>query len=164
MTDKPKHEMTAYKQRRAAGDVAFGERHKRLAELMMFGLDGPSLRLPGVNPGRPLSLEEAARALGVKLRNARQIFRTPGFQALYAELRNEVRTGATARALRKVIELVDWQGEGRAADAKICLEAAKTILGEPEQGVSVNVQVNNQLGVAFRPGYVICLPAEIDQE
>ena len=35
-----------YKQRRAAGEVALTERHGRLAELMVFGLDAPDDRLP----------------------------------------------------------------------------------------------------------------------
>jgi hypothetical protein len=82
-------------------------------------------------------------------------------QKIYAELLADVRTGAKARALCEIINLVGRVGEDKAADAKVRLEAAKTVLGEDAKGVSVNVQVNNQTNnmTAIRPGYVLDLSA-----
>jgi hypothetical protein len=58
-------------------------------------------------------------------------------------------------------ELLDWQGEGRAADANVRANAAKTIMGEDAKGFSVNVNVATQANVTndIRPGYVLDLGA-----
>jgi hypothetical protein len=159
--DKPRTLASPYKRRRAVGEVELGERHKQLAELMTFGLEGLASRLPDKPIGQPLSVDEAAAVLGLRRRNARQILASPGWQKIYAELLADVRTGAKARALREIIDLVGRVGEGKAADAKVRLEAAKTVLGEDAKGVSVNVQVNNQTNnmTAIRPGYVLDLSA-----
>jgi hypothetical protein len=159
--DKPRTLPSPYKRRRAAGELELGERHKQLAELMTFGLDRLNSTLPNRLIGQPLSLDDAAAVLGLRRRNARQILASPGWQKIYAALLADVRTGAKARALREIIDLVGRVGEGKAADAKVRLDAAKTVLGEEAKGVSVNVQVNNQtnLAEAIRPGYVLDLSA-----
>jgi hypothetical protein len=100
-------------------------------------------------------------ALGLRRRNARQILASPGWQKIYAELLADMRSGAKAKALREIIDPVGREGEDKAADAKLRLDAAKTVLGEEAKGVSVNVQVNNQTNAAqtIRPGYVLDLSA-----
>jgi hypothetical protein len=159
--DKPRTLPSPYKRRRAAGELELGERHKQLAELMTFGLEGLDNKVPDKPIGQPLSLDDAAAVLGLRRRNARQILASPGWQKIYAQLLADVRTGAKARALREIIDLVGRVGEDKAADAKVRLDAAKTVLGEDAKGVSVNVQVTNQTNVAnaIRPGYVLDLGA-----
>jgi hypothetical protein len=159
--DKPRTLPSEYKRRREAGDVALGERHKQLAELMTFGLEELDNKFPDKPIGQPLSLDDAATVLGLRRRNARQILASPGWQKIYAQLLADVRTGAKARALREIIDLVGRVGEDKAADAKLRLDAAKTVLGDDAKGISVNVQVNNQTNIAnaIRPGYVLDLGA-----
>jgi hypothetical protein len=132
-----------------------------LAEPMTFGLEGLDSRFPDKPIGQPLSLDDAAAVLGLRRHNARQILASPDWQKIYAQLLADVRTGAKARALREIVDLVGRVGEDKAADAKVKLEAAKTVLGEDAKGVSVNVQVNNQTNTltAIRPGYVLDLSA-----
>jgi hypothetical protein len=49
-----------HKQRRAAGEVALTERDGRMAEIMVFGLDAPSNRLPEV--AEPRGRSDGARS------------------------------------------------------------------------------------------------------
>ena len=104
MTDKDESDRkerrtlpSSYQQRRAAGEVALTERHGRLTELMVFGLDAPVERFPNIAWGQPLSLEEAADALGIRRRNARQIYATPGFRKMLTAKIADLRASAHPR-------------------------------------------------------------------
>src|SRR5271166_5272797 len=110
--DKPRTLPSEYKRRREAGDVELGARHKQLAEDM-------DSRFPDKPIGQPLCLDEAAAVLGLRRRNARQILASPGRQKIYAQLLADMRTGAKARALREIIDLVGRVGEDKAVDAKV---------------------------------------------
>lgn len=56
--------------------------------------------------------------------------------------------------MRKVIDLVQIEGEGKAADRKVQLEAARDILGLKESsGVTVNVGI--QSNTTITPGLVL---------
>jgi hypothetical protein len=149
-----------HKQRRAAGEVALTERDGRLAEIMVFGLDALDDRLPEVAVGQPLSLEDAATALGLRRRNARQIFATPAFRKMLNEKIVELRTSAHPRMIRNMIDIANDPGEGTAADRTVRLKASLAVLGEQakEGGVTVNVGVQNNVG-NIRPGYVLDLSA-----
>jgi hypothetical protein len=166
MTDEDKDETrqrnlpTSYKQRRAAGEVALTERHERLAEIMVFGLDAPDDRLPEVAVGQPLTLEEAAVALSLKRRNARQIFGLPAFRKMLNEKIVELRTSAHPRMIRNMIDIANDPGEGTAADRTVRLKASLAVLGEQAKDGGVTVNVGVQANVAnIRPGYVLDLSA-----
>ena len=156
---------TAYKQRRAAGEVALTERDDRLADVMVYGLDAPDDRLPEVTVGRPLSLEEAATALGLRRRNARQIFATPAFRRMLNEKIIALRTSAHPRMIRNMIDIANDPGEGTAADRTVRLKASLAVLGEQAKdgGVTVNVGVQTNVAADIRPGYVLDLSALKDK-
>lgn len=112
-----------------------------------------------IQPGWPLTLEEAADALRIKRRNARWISRQPVFQRELAEQLQSLRNGMKARAVLAQGEILDDHGDGAAADRKVRLQAARAILGEDARGRSVNVTVNN--GIALQAGLVIRLPSDL---
>jgi hypothetical protein len=152
---------SSYKRRRAAGEVALTERHGRLAELMVFGLDAPDDRLPEVPAGQPLSLEDAATALGLRRRNARQIFETPAFRKMLTAKIADLRVGAYPRMIRNMIDIANDPGEGTAADRRVRLKASQAVLGEQAKdgGVTVNVGVRTNVAADIRPGYLLDLSA-----
>jgi hypothetical protein len=127
-----------------------------LIEYMVHGLPRPNPGWPAIAPGEPLTVEQAADVLRIRRRNARDLIRQPLVEREMAKAVQALRTGATPRAMRRIVGLVDEKGEGAAADRKVQLEAAKTVLGvEATKGASVSVTVNNQTNVS--PGYVIDL-------
>jgi hypothetical protein len=150
-----------YKVRRSNGEVDLAARRRLLAEYMVHGTEHQRARRLGLPLNVPLTLEQAAAVLDIRRRNARQISRMPDFQRLMASLNADLRNGFKSRAIRRMGELVDWQGEGTAADATVALKASQAVLGEEAKGLSVNVQVNNQTNntTAIRPGYVLDLGA-----
>jgi len=118
--------------------------------------EDPGRRIP-IEPGWPLTLEEAADALRIKRRNARWISRQSVFQRELAEQLQCLRSGMKARAVLAQCEILDDRGDGAAADRKVRLQAAQAILGEDIRDRSVNVTVNN--GVQLTAGIVVRLPA-----
>ncbi len=151
--------LSQYKQKRAVGETREQFEARRLAHLMVFGLDEPDPRFPEIEAGVP-SLSNAAKLLGIRWPTARLISDSAGYQRVHAEMMVALRNGAKPKALHRIIGLVDERGDGKAADRKVQLEAAKTVLGEDAKGVSVNVNVNTQVNTDFRPGYVILLRAD----
>jgi hypothetical protein len=148
-----------YKLRRASGEVDLAARHRLLAEYMVHGTEHQRARRLGLPLNVPLTLEQAAVVLDIRRRNARQISRMPEFQGLMASLSADLRNGFKSRAIHRMGELVDWRGEGTAADATVALKASQAVLGEEAKGLSVNVNVANQTNVGIRPGYVLDLSA-----
>ena len=130
-------------------------KHNLIIDYMVNGLPRPhvGLQLPS---GTPLSAEQVAKVLNVSPRYVRRLTAEKTFQAGLTQAINSLRTGAAPKAMHKIIDLIHIEGEGKAADRKVQLQAAQTILGEQAGGVSVNVQVNNQTNIT--PGYVIRLP------
>ena len=63
----------------------------------------------------------------------------------------DARAALQPKAVAALGELLDWQGEGRAADANVRANAAKTIMGEDAKSFSVNVAVQNNVASAIRP-------------
>jgi len=114
----------------------------------------------------PLRLEEAAKVMGMRVRQARDLFGQVVFQrALNAEVQ-KLRDGAKIAAMRTAIGLLEHQGEGKAADAKVRLDAAKFVLGEGQGGgtsVSVNVGVGGAGSQPLRAGVVIRLKTNAPQ-
>jgi hypothetical protein len=109
-------------------------------------------RNPG--PGVQLTVEEAAELVGLRRRTARLLIASPIGQKAMAAAVAGLRNGAKAAAMRKVIDLVQIEGEGKAADRKVQLEAARDILGLKESsGVTVNVGI--QSNTTITPGLVL---------
>jgi hypothetical protein len=151
---------TPYKQRRAAGEIGLTARNKLMVEYMTVGSDHVRVRRLGFPINEPLSLVQAAEALSIRRRNARQIFALPLFQAELARQLGDLRSGAKARALNRLIKLVDRKADdplASAADASVNADAARTLLDEGPRGLQVNVNVDNRQ-VHVKPGYVIRQP------
>ncbi|MFO1102482.1 MAG: hypothetical protein U1E20_06235 [Methylocystis sp.] len=118
----------------------------------------PDNRRP-LEPGEPMKLEEAADLLRIRRRHARFILSQPIAQKELALQLQALRSGMKAHALMTVGEILSDRGENTAADRKVRLQAAQTIIGDEARGPSVNVNVG--VGVNLQPGIVIRLPANI---
>ena len=144
-------------------------KHRLLIQYMVHGVDKPHLvdylyratpteddpdgRRP-LKAHEPLRLEEAADVLFMRHRHARHLFKQPVFQKEIAAQLETLRDGAKARAMHRIIALVE-EGDGSAAFAKVNLAAATAILGEtvskPDRpAVTVNVGLNMSAGVVVR--------------
>lgn len=119
----------------------------------------PVVTTKPIEPGTPLTVEEAAELLNLRRRYARQLLSAPLFaQAMAAEVQR-LRTGEHARSVHKIIALRDDPGAGKAADRKVQLAAAQAILGEGD-AASRGTTVNVNLGVTqITAGIVVRLPA-----
>lgn len=139
--------------------VELDARQLLLVEYVVHGCSKPRLVEPfGLKPGVPLPIEQAADVVGIKRRNARRLAATPIFQRAMAKAVSDLRTGAHARAVNRMVTLIDEPGAGKAADRKVQLAAAQATLGEEAKGASLNVQINNN--VQQIAGYVIRVPAK----
>ena len=138
--------------------TALGPKHKLIIDRMVFGLDRPHAAFPSLLPGQPLSADQIADIYNLKRRYVRRLLDQTIFVAALNQAVNALRNGAKPTAVRKMIDLIGHVGEGKAADAKVALDAAKAVLGEKDGGLTVNVGV--QVGVNnvnVQPGYVIDL-------
>ena len=109
---------------------------------------------------RPLSLEEAARAEGYRLRRARSYLADlPAFNAYRRHLLKERRESEQARNLATAIAIRDDEGDGSAATKTVQLKACAFIEGPPDKGPAVTVNVN-QTSNNLVAGYIIRLPAK----
>jgi hypothetical protein len=107
---------------------------------------------------RPLTLLEAARAEGYRLKRARTYLSDlPAFNVYRAQLLKARRENEAARNLHTAIQIRDEDGDGSAAIRTVRLKACQFIEGKPD-GASVVVNVNQTSNV-ISPGYVIKLPA-----
>jgi hypothetical protein len=109
---------------------------------------------------RPLTLMEAAKAEGYRLKRARTCLADlPAFNLYRAQLLKARRENEQARNLATAIEIRDDDGDGSAAIRTVRLKACQFIEGTPD-GASVVVNVSQTSNVAaISPGYVIRLPA-----
>jgi hypothetical protein len=112
----------------------------------------PDARRP-LEPGEPMKLEEAADLLRIRRRHARWIMAQPSAQKELTLQLQALRSGMKAHALLTVGEIMSERGENTAADRKVRLQAAQTIMGDETRGPSVNVNVG--VGVSLQPGIVI---------
>lgn len=109
-----------------------------------------------IEPGWPLTLEEAADALRIKRRNARWISLQPVFQRELSEQLQGIREGLKIRALLTQADILEDRGENSAADRKVRLQASQAIIGDQSREGGVTVTVNN--GVQLTAGIVVRLP------
>ena len=130
-----------------------------IARLMTYGLPHEETILgKTIKPDWPLTLEQAARFVGYRLKRARtHLDNLPAFATHRRELLDGKRKAELARNLMTAIEIRDDPGENSAADRTVRLKAIGVIEGKPD-GASVTVNVNQQTNVAaISPGYVIKL-------
>lgn len=154
----------SYKARRASPDFELGVRHEEFAKLMAHGSDNARVKRLGLPQNEPLTVEQAAQVVGLRIKNAREITRTPAFQKLMLSLVAAVRTGELARSVATMIEVRDAKGEGTAADRKVRLDASKALVGEADKSLTVNVAVQNNLGIQVKAGFVIKPYAPIERD
>jgi hypothetical protein len=131
--------------------AALTPKHEQVLGLLVHGGD----------VGGPLSVNEVAERLKVRRAYVRDLLTDPLFKTKYNAALADARAALAPQAIAKIGELIEWKGEGKAADANVALNASKTALGEDAKGFSVNVQVNNQTNIAnqIKPGYVLDLSA-----
>lgn len=110
-----------------------------------------------LEPGEPMKLEEAADLLRIRRRHARWILSQPIAQKELATQLQALRSGMKAHALMTVGEIMTERGDNKAADRKVRLQAAQTIIGDDARGPSVNVNVTAY--AEMQAGIVIRLPA-----
>ena len=137
------------------------DEEREIAQLMVFGLPSEETILGNVvAPNWPLSLEQAARFCGYRLKRARQhLDPSPAFRGYCGELLQARREAEKSRNLVTAIAIRDDPGENLAADRTVRLKAISVIEGnEGKGGVVVNVNQTSNVAT-ITPGYVIRLPA-----
>jgi hypothetical protein len=121
----------------------------------------PEARRP-LMQNEPLTLEEAADALGIRRRHARHLFSQTIFRKELAKAATAVRESVQVAALRKTIEIMNADGDGSAAWAKVNLAAAQSLLNQQAAETNkTNVNVNVEMKLAA--GIVVRLPAGLPQ-
>ena len=135
------------------------DQHKGVIALMVHGLDeGGDIDGQEIPAHKPLTLVQAASAMGMRRKQAREIAQTDVF---LAELNRQVKARAQAekpRNLQRLIEIRDREGQGMAADVTASLKAIAQMEGKDDRQAAVNVTVNagcDQRQV--KAGYVIRL-------
>jgi|SRR5271166_1455643 len=113
----------------------------------------------GDEDGKPMGVADVAKRFKWQQRYLRALMKDPLFKAELAAHTAAARAALQPRAVDRLGELMESETE------TIALQASKAILGDDGKApLNVNVAVNNQLGVAFKPGYVIRLPAEHERQ
>ncbi len=136
------------------------EDEEEIARLMVYGLPNEEIILgKAVKADWPLTLEQAAKFVGYRLKRARtHLDNLPEFATHRRQLLDGRRKAELARNLETLIQIRDDPGENLAADRTVRIKAVAAIEGTDKGGVTVNV--NTQTNVAtIQPGYVIRLPA-----
>src|SRR3984885_6373193 len=145
----------------AKAPAGLTEDEQEMARLMVYGLPhGEVILGKVVKPDWPLTLEQAAKFVGYRLKRARtHLDNLPAVSTHRRELLDGKRKAELARNLATAIAIRDDEGENLAADRTVRLKAMGVIEGnEGKAGVVVNVhQTNNTPTIT--PGYVIRLPA-----
>jgi hypothetical protein len=143
------------------------EEASEFARLMVYGLDQPEIiENAEVKAYWPLTMRQAARYLGMRLRRARDICEAPVFVEHYNKLCAEFRRSEKARNIATAVEIRDDEGDNSAATKTVRLKAVGVIEGtEGKGGVNVSVNVDNrQTNTKITAGYVIRLPADMPIE
>ncbi|MGB7973337.1 MAG: hypothetical protein WCF81_03075 [Roseiarcus sp.] len=132
---------------------------EKIARLMVYGLPADEIILGKlVKADWPLTLEQAAKFVGYRLKRARtHLDSLREFSTLRRELLDGKRKAELARNLETLIQIRDDPGESLAADRTVRIKAVQAIEGSDGKA-SVTVNVNQQTNVAaITPGYVIRL-------
>jgi len=142
---------------------ALDDRGLALLEAMVYGVDESKAAELGVEPHRPLRIESAAKAAGLKIRNARFIFSQQVFLAAFSKELAAVRSGHKARAVRVLADIMEEPGANLAADRAVRVKASSALLASEGGGsanLSIGVGISSGVlpaGQVIRPGVVIKL-------
>jgi hypothetical protein len=140
----------------ARKDCLLPARARYVPGYLVWGIDEPVPERPDIPVGKPLSIPHVADLLGVRRKYVRALLSDPIFRIELAYEISNCRLLLAPQALDALVKLLDWQGEGKAADAAIRLRAALAIIGEGHVApVNVNVGVQSTSAIQVRPGYVI---------
>jgi hypothetical protein len=159
MTDDSPRDLVISESKPLAKAKVLTDDEQEIARLMVYGLPNEEIILGKlVKADWPLTLEQAAKFVGYRLKRARNhLDELVEFSTLRRELLDGKRKAELARNLATLIEIRDDPGEGLAADRTVRIKAVAAIEGRPD-GASVTVNVNQQTNVAtITPGYVIRL-------
>jgi hypothetical protein len=135
------------------------DEEEEVARLMVYGLPSAETILGKLVPAHwPLTLEQAAKFCGYRLKRARTYLdHNPAFKSHAGELLQARRKAEMARNLVTAIAIRDYEGENLAADRTVRLKAIQVIEGnEGKGGVVVNVNQTSNVA-AITPGYIIRL-------
>jgi hypothetical protein len=159
MTDDSPRDLVISESKPLAKAKVLTDDEQEIARLMVYGLPNEEIILGKlVKADWPLTLEQAAKFVGYRLKRARNhLDELVEFSTLRRELLDGKRKAELARNLQTLIEIRDDLGEGLAADRTVRIKAVAAIEGV-DQRASVTVNVNQQTNVAaIQPGYVIRL-------
>lgn len=162
LTIKPHPNRLAPGQTRNPGKLtSLTPKHRLLIEYMVWGCPHATLSARvGHRPGTPLTVEEAGCVIGMRIRAARWVSFQPLFEAELARAMRAFRNGAQPEAFRTILDVMRDPGENKAADRKVRLQAAQSLLGEhiaqPNQ-TNINVGVKVGVQTTVTPGMVIDL-------
>jgi hypothetical protein len=136
---------------------------EEIAHLMVYGLPHEETILGKVvKPDWPLTLEQAAKFVGYRLKRARtHLDHLPEFATHRRQLLDGKRKAELARNLETLIRIRDDEGENLAADRTVRIKAVQAIEGtEGKAGVVVNVNQTSNVAT-ITPGYVIPTACQI---
>jgi hypothetical protein len=146
---------------RRSTNPALTPRAQTVLGYLTFGIEEANADHPDIPAGKPLGPYDVAAILGVRRVYVRGLMANPVFKLEMARATADARAALEPKAVYALGELLDWQGEGRAADAGVRLRAAAIALNEDKANDPVSVNVNVTQQAAIRPGYIIRLPANV---
>ena len=152
--------------RKPVDKTSLSKLEQRLLDLVCYGLDRALPHYPDVPPGQPLNPLVAGDMLRMRRSRVRTLLKEPAWHKAMAAEVAKIKSGASVRAVNRIVETIDEVGADKAADRKVRLEAAAMILGDAVGKSAPSVNVNVQTNVVT-PGYVIDLspqPLTIDGE
>jgi hypothetical protein len=136
----------------------FSARETELVRLMVFGSpEGQIICNADVPAHTPLSLEQACRFTGYRVRKGRRLASSEEFIRFRGQLLREMRESEGPRNLARAIAIRDDPGLGLAADRTEQLKAINVIEGNDGKS-AVTVNVNQTTNSNIVAGYVIKLP------
>lgn len=145
---------------RRSTNPALTPRAQTVLGYLVYGIDEPDPEHSDIPTDKPLGPYQVADILGVRRKYVCSLIADPVFKAEMARATADALAALQPKAVHALGELLDWQGEGSAADAGVRLRAVAIVLNEDKANDPTSLSVNVTQQVAFKPGYVIRLPAD----
>jgi hypothetical protein len=132
-------------------------KYSTVIDLMVHGhIESATIEGVFIEAGQPMTLRQAARAAGVRLRQAREVSDTELFAKALNRAVQARRNSERPRSLQTAIEIRDDEGDRSAATKTVRLKAIDSIEGKSSSGTNVQVNVNQHTNLTA--GYVIRIP------